>query len=69
MWFHVWLRVFVAGALAALAVVALGPLPQITVLGAITLIAALLGALVSAIGLANHDPSRWREVQRIPRDR
>src|SRR6185503_8171603 len=54
-WFDVWLRVFVAGIL--------GPLLQITVIGSGTLVAALIGALVCAIGLANYDPRRWREVQ------
>ena len=62
-WFDVWLRVFVAGIVGSLAVVALGPLLQITVIGSGTLVAALIGALVCAIGLANYDPRRWREVQ------
>jgi hypothetical protein len=63
-WFAVWLRLFVVGMIGALAVVALGPLMQITVIGAITLVASLLGALVCAIGLANYDPARWRALQR-----
>jgi hypothetical protein len=63
-WFDGWLRVFVVAAIVALATVALGPLPQITMLGAGALLASLLGALVCAIGLANYDPARWRELQR-----
>jgi hypothetical protein len=62
-WFDVWLRVFLAGVVGALVVVAVGPLLQITVIGAGTLIAALLGAGVCAVGLATYDPARWRELQ------
>lgn len=61
-WFDGWLRVCVAGIVGALVVVALGPILQITVVGGITLVASLLGALVCAVGLANYDPARWREV-------
>ena len=62
-WFDAWLRVFVGGSIVALAVVALGPIPQIAVLGAATLVASLLGGLVCTIGLATYDPARWRELQ------
>jgi sulfite exporter TauE/SafE len=61
-WFDVWLRVFVAGIVGALALVALGPITQVAVVGAVTLIASLFGALVCAIGLANYHPARWREL-------
>jgi sulfite exporter TauE/SafE len=61
-WFDGWLRVFVAGVVGALAVVALGPITQVAVVGCATLIASLAGALVCAIGLANYDRARWREL-------
>lgn len=62
-WFDAWLRVFVLGVILSLAAVALGPLTQLAVLGAATLICSLLGALTCAIGLSLYDPARWRELR------
>lgn len=62
-WFEGWLGVFVVGIVASLATVALGPLPQLTVLGAATLLGSLLGTLTCAIGLARYHPPRWLKLR------
>jgi hypothetical protein len=62
-WFDGWLRVFVVGVVASLATVALGPLPQMAVLGAATLVCSLLGSVACIVGLSLYHPARWREVR------
>jgi hypothetical protein len=61
-WFDVWLRLFLAGITGGLAVVALSPIDQMKVIGALACACALLGALVCAIGVRLYHPARWREL-------
>jgi hypothetical protein len=61
-WFDLWLRVFLGGITGGIAVVALSPIDQMKVIGAIACACALLGAMVCAIGVRLYHPARWREL-------
>lgn len=61
-WFDGWLRVFVAGVAGGIAVVALSPIDQMKVIGALACGCALLGAIVCAIGVRLYHPARWRQL-------
>jgi hypothetical protein len=61
-WFESLLCLFVVAMPASIGVVALGPLPQLQFIGAVTLAGAAVGALVCAIGVRLYHPSRWRAL-------
>src|SRR3954468_2613844 len=60
LFFPIGLRLFVAATLVSLVVVLLGGLPQVRVLGAFAFTCAILGVVVSAIGLRMVNPLQWR---------
>jgi hypothetical protein len=62
-WFRAWLWVFGIAVAASLATVALGFLPQMRTLGALTLVGALCGMLVCLLGLRLYDPRAWSAVR------
>jgi hypothetical protein len=62
-WFDVGLRIFATGIVGSITAMALAPIPQMTVLGAVTLGCAILGVLVCAAGVHAYDPARWRGLR------
>ena len=62
-WFSFGLHFFALAAVAALVAIALGPVVQVKVLGAGTMAAAALGALVCLLGVRTYDPIRWRRLR------
>jgi hypothetical protein len=61
-WFDAWLRVFVLGVIGGIAVLALGPVAPMKLIGGVTCVSGMLGALMCAIGLRLYHPARWREL-------
>ena len=61
-WFDAWLRVFVLGLVGGIAVLALGPIAAVKIIGAVTCFCAILGTMVCAIGVRLYHPARWREL-------
>jgi hypothetical protein len=61
-WFDAWLRLFVVGVIGGIAVLALGPVLPMKIIGAVTCVSAMLGALVCAIGLRLYHPARWCQL-------
>ena len=62
-WFEVGLVFFAAGALAALAMVALLWLPQLRVIAAIAFVQAALGVAICAWGLRETQPARFATLR------
>lgn len=62
-WFSFGLHFFAIAAVAALTAIALGPVVQVKVIGAATMAAATLGALVCLLGVRTYDPIRWRRLR------
>jgi hypothetical protein len=62
-WFDIGMKLFAVGIFASIATIALATLPQMRVIGAITLACAALGMLVSVIGVKLYYPSRWRSLR------
>jgi len=62
-WFLGGLYLFAIAIAASTGTIALSVLPQMKALGAITLLCAVFGALVCAIGIRLYHPARWRALQ------
>ena len=62
-WFLAGLYVFAVGIAASTGTIALAALPQMKALGAVTLMCAVFGALVCALGVRLYHPARWRTLQ------
>jgi hypothetical protein len=66
-WFEIGLKFFAAGALIALAVVALMWLPQLRVIAAIAFVQAALGVVLCVWGLRITQPARFAALRRRAR--
>lgn len=62
-WFVAGLYLFAIGAAVSTGTIALAVLPQMKAIGAITLLCAVFGALVCAVGIRLYHPLRWRALQ------
>jgi hypothetical protein len=62
-WFVAGLYLFGIGVAVSTGTIALSVLPQMKALGAITLLCAVFGALVCAMGIRLYHPARWRALQ------
>ncbi len=62
-WFSFGLHFFAIAAVAALTAIAVGPVVQVKVIGAASMAAAALGALVCLLGVRTYDPIRWRHLR------
>ena len=62
-WFVAGLYLFGIGIAASIGTMALALVPQMQTLAAITLLCAIFGALVSALGIRLYHPVRWRALQ------
>ena len=62
-WFVAGLYLFAIGIAASTGTIALSVLPQMKTIGAITLLCAVFGTLVCAVGVRLYHPLRWRALQ------
>jgi hypothetical protein len=62
-WFLGGLYLFAIAIAASTGTIALSALPQMKALGAVTLLCAVFGALVCAVGVRLYHPARWRALQ------
>ena len=62
-WFEIGLKFFAAGALIALAMVALMGLPQLRIIAAIALVQAALGVALCVWGLRITQPARFTALR------
>jgi len=62
-WFVAGLYLFAIGIAGATGTIALSVLPQMKAIGAITLLCAVFGTLVCAVGVRLYHPLRWRALQ------
>lgn len=62
-WFVAGLYLFGVGIAVSIGTIALAFVPQMQTLAAITLLCAVFGALVCALGIRLYHPVRWRALQ------
>jgi uncharacterized membrane protein AbrB (regulator of aidB expression) len=65
-WFTVWQWLFGVAIAASLVTATLGFLPQVRVIGALTLLCALLGTIVCQLGLSRGRPAQRRAAAVAP---
>ena len=62
-WFVAGLYLFGTGIAASTGTIALALVPQMQVIGAITLLCAVIGTLVCLVGVRLYHPPRWRALR------